>query len=98
MIISELSYLEVVEETGIAGAGGTRFFTKIDKNVDIDVDVDVNVDKYVNAEVDLDGNLATSEGSADAFGKNTLTEVEVFAQTTSGSSESFGSALAATGG
>ncbi len=96
MNISELSYLEVVEETGIAGAGGVYFDSDVYKNVKIDVDVKVDVKKDVYTDVDLDDNLATAEASADAHGPNTLSETEAFAQTTDHYSESFSSALAAT--
>ncbi len=96
MNISELSYLEVVEETGIAGAGGVKFDSVVKKDVDLDKDVYLDVDKDVDVKVNVKGNLATAEGSADAFGKDTVAEVDVFVQTTDYSSEAYGEALAAT--
>ena len=96
MNISELSYLEVVEETGIAGAGGVYFDSVVKKDVDLDKDVYLDVDKYVHSKVDLKGNLATAEASADAYGKDTLAEADTFAQTTDYSSEAYSEALAAT--
>lgn len=48
--------------------GQVNFDTDIDKNVDITKTVFLDVDKTVNADVDIDGRLATAEASADAIG------------------------------
>ena len=95
MIISDLNYLESVEEE-IFGGGGVNFDSFVEKDVDIDVDVDIDIDKDVDTDVVIDDNLATAEATADAFGNNTLAEVETAAQTTAFSSEAFSSAIAAT--
>ena len=96
MNISELNYLEAVAEAGIAGAGGVTFDHYIDKDVKIDVDVNYDVKKDVDIKVDVDGNLATAEAAADAYGYDTISETEAYAQTTYYSSESFSSAIAGT--
>ena len=95
MIISDLNYLETVNEE-VYGAGGVYFDSYVRKNVDIDVDVDVDIDKDVDVWVDIKGHLATAEASADAWGDNTLAETEAFAQTTDKYSEAFSMATAAT--
>ena len=46
--------------------GSVFFNTDVNKDVDIDKDVNLNVNKDVFSFVDLQGNLATAEASADA--------------------------------
>lgn len=97
MNISDLKYLRVVDvNSDIFGAGGTNFNTNVKKNVDIKKKVDFNIKKDVKSKVDIKGNLATAQASADALGNNTLTEIDLFTQTTDKSSESFGESLSAT--
>jgi hypothetical protein len=96
MKIVDLSFLENIEGSNILGSTGVNIRTRIDKNVDIKKNVKLNVDKFVRSIADPKGNLATAEASADAFGKDTLAETDVFTQTTDRSSESFAEALSAT--
>ena len=48
--------------------GQVNFNTEIDKNVDIFKVVTLDVFKTVDADVDIEGRLATAEASADALG------------------------------
>jgi hypothetical protein len=81
----------------VTAAGLVDFTTLVFKAVDILVDVNVNIDKNVSSFVDITGNLATAEASADAIGFDTLSETESFAQVISGEfSQSFSSSVAAT--
>ncbi len=64
----------------VTAAGVVNFSTNVLKNVDIVVTVDLDIDKDVSSTVDVLGNLATAEASADAFGFDTLSETETFAQ------------------
>ena len=48
--------------------GQVNFITDIDKDVDINKDVFLDVLKTVNADVNIQGRLATAEASADALG------------------------------
>ena len=48
--------------------GAVTFSTTVDKTVDISKTVNLTVNKTVAATVDVDGNLATAEASADAVG------------------------------
>ena len=79
MIISDLNYLESVDEE-IFGGGGVTFNSNVDKNIDLYKEVYLDVYKDVYSYVDVYGNLATSEASADAYGKDTLAETDTFAQ------------------
>lgn len=81
---------------GITAAGGTHFDTSIFKQVFETKQVFLDVFKNVYSNVQVRNNLATAEGSADAFGSNSLSEVSVFSQTTPFSSESFAQAVSAT--
>ena len=80
--------------------GNVFFNTQIDKDVDIDKNVNLNVNKDVFSTVDLQGNLATAEASADAIDPNgnaegLLAETDTFAQVTEDGAFSFSEALAA---
>ena len=80
--------------------GNVFFVTDVNKNVDINKDVDLDVDKNVFSNVDLQGNLATAEASADAIGATDffgglLAETDTFAQVTEDGAFSFSEALAA---
>ena len=78
--------------------GTVIFNTDVTKTVDIDKTVNLTVNKDVFAEVDLTGNLATAEASADAIGENAdglLAETDTFAQVTEFGAFSFSEALAA---
>jgi hypothetical protein len=87
MIISDLNYLEVVnQETGIVGGGGVQFNSNIKKKKDIDVDININIKKKVKAKADFKGNFSFVEGVSDAQGKNTFTEIEGGTQTVAGKS------------
>ncbi len=83
----------------VTAAGVVDFDTNVVKLVDIDVNVDLLIDKDVTSTVDILGNLATAEASADAFGLNTLSETETFAQAVEFTlSQSFSQSTAAAGG
>lgn len=97
MIISDLNYLESADSSAIVGSGGTNFNTNIKKNVDIKENIQIWINKDVNSYVNIKGNLATGQASADAFGENTLAETNVFVQSTDYSSESYSSGVAGTG-
>lgn len=78
--------------------GTVNFNTDVDKTVDITKNVFLTVDKFVTSFVDLQGNLATAEASADAIGANAeglLAETDTFAQVTEDGAFSFSEALAA---
>ena len=102
MIISDLNYLEVINEAGVYGAG-----ISVDKDVDIDVDVDldfdtditldkdVNVDVSIDSDVDVSGNAANLTFEVTAIGGNTLAEGDVSVVVTDGLSEVSGSLIAA---
>lgn len=92
----EPTKLTAAQMDGITAAGGTFFDTFIRKQVFETKQVFLNIAKNVNSNVGVRGNLATAEGSADAFGANSLSEVSVFSQTTPFSSESFAQAVSAT--
>ncbi|NER28277.1 MAG: hypothetical protein F6J89_11745 [Symploca sp. SIO1C4] len=82
MIISNLSYLEVVEESNVVGAGYYKnFAADVDVDLDIYSDVDLDFDKYVdtnvNADVDVTGNSAFFFGEATALGDNSTAELDV---------------------
>ncbi|NBD15476.1 MAG: hypothetical protein GVY04_04825 [Cyanobacteria bacterium] len=91
MIISDLNYLESVDEEIFGGKG-----INIDSNFDLDKDVDsdVNVDETFNKAVNLDlsglsGNGAEVLGSSDAQGNDTFSSIIFGTQTNSSASESF---------
>lgn len=96
MFITDLNHLEVVD-ANVAGAGGVYFNSRIYKDVNINEKIKIDIDKKVNSFVDIKGNLATAQSSADAYGSNTLAETNTFVQTTPYSSESYSSGVAGTG-
>ncbi|MGH6946702.1 MAG: hypothetical protein ACREDZ_05190 [Kiloniellales bacterium] len=92
----EPTKLTAAQMDGITAAGGTHFDTFIRKQVFETKQVFLDIFKNVDSNVRVRNNLATAEGSADAFGSNSLSEVSVFSQTTPFSSESFAQAVSAT--
>ncbi len=85
MIISDLNYLEVVnQETGIVGGHDFHFDKKVESDVtniinfdtNIDFDKNKNVDIYVNSDLNINGNLSELVADVEAIGKDTLVEVE----------------------
>ncbi|WP_144054272.1 hypothetical protein [Pleurocapsa sp. PCC 7319] len=98
MIISDLNYLESVEEEIFGGQGiniNSNF--NLDKDVDANVDVDETFNKTVDLDLDgLDGNGAEVLGTADAQGNNTFTSIIFGVQTEDDVSESFVNASAFT--
>jgi len=75
--------------------GMVNFATNVVKTVDINKTVNLNVEKSVTSEVDIQGCLATAEGSADALGPNALAEVDTFAQCDDLGAYAFAESLAA---
>ncbi|NEO29975.1 MAG: hypothetical protein F6K36_05895 [Symploca sp. SIO3C6] len=101
MIISDLSYLEVVEESKIVGGGYYKDFTfNVDGDVDINVDVNLDFDKDVfvdvDAYVDITGTSAFAFGEATALGDNATAEVNLVTFTSDDVAEATGSAYSAT--
>ena len=104
MIISDLNYLEVINETSVFGAGGG---VTVDKDVDIDVDTDLDTDVDIdinkdldadlnfNSSVDVTGNLATITFDATGIGNNTVSEADISVVATEGLSEVSGSIFVA---
>ena len=95
MIISDLNYLEAVEGNTVVGGD---FDFDISKDIEVDVDIyeNVDIDKDVNSVVYVEGNLATAESSANAFGGNTLTETFSLTYTDGHQSHSNSLAISAT--
>jgi hypothetical protein len=91
MILSDLNYLEIVDqETGIVGGRGVQTNSDIRKRKDLAVRNRIDIDKRVNARANFNGNFAFVEGTADARGRDTFTEIEGGTQTEENrSSESF---------
>ena len=83
---------------GVTAAGMVEFNTNVIKFVDIDKTVDLTVVKNVDADVDIDGRLATAEASADALGFDALAETDTFAQVDEFGAFAFSESLAATEG
>ena len=80
----------------VTAAGEVIFNTDVDKTVDIAKNVNLNVSKTVLSSVDLTGNLATAEASADAIEfENNLAEVDTFAQVDATGAFAFAESLAA---
>ena len=82
----------------VTAAGTVEFNTNVIKFVDIDKTVDLTVVKNVDADVDIDGRLATAEASADALGFDALAETDTFAQVDEFGAFAFSESLAATEG
>ena len=80
----------------VTAAGMVDFNTNVIKFVDIDKTVDLTVVKNVDADVDIDGRLATAEASADALGFDALAETDTFAQVDEFGAFAFSESLAAT--
>jgi len=77
-------------------AGGTvEFDTNVFKEVTINKVVQLNVLKTVDADVDIEGRLATAEASADALGFDALAETDTFAQVDETGAFAFSESLAA---
>ena len=95
MIISDLNYLETTEGNAVIGGD---FDFDISKDIDVYVDIHENLDikKDVYSNVYLEGNLATAESSANAFGNNTLTETFSLTYTDGNQSHSNSLAISAT--
>ena len=95
MIISDLNYLETTEGNAVVGGD---FDFDISKDIEVDVDIyeNVDIDKDVNSVVYVEGNLATAESSANAFGGNTLTETFSLTYTDGHQSHSNSLAISAT--
>ncbi|MGB3536037.1 MAG: hypothetical protein WBA13_21295, partial [Microcoleaceae cyanobacterium] len=74
MIISDLNYLEVINETSIVGGISVNKDVDIDVNTDLDTDVDIDINKDLdadlnfNSDVDISGNLATVTFDVTAIG------------------------------
>lgn len=86
MIISDLNYLEEVNnETKVVGGNFVGFNKNLDSNIstDFEFDVDINIDKDSDVDVNVfsdanvDGNIAEIAFDAEAFGTDTLVDVEV---------------------
>lgn len=89
----------VLSETAldkVTAAGAVVFNTNILKNVNIEKFVFLDVEKDVDADVNIDGRLATAEASADALGFDALAETDTFAQVDSSGAFAFSESLAAT--
>lgn len=79
----------------VTAAGMVDFDTNIVKNVSINKIVTLDVLKVVDADVDIDGRLATAEASADALGEDALAETDTFAQVDDTGAFAFSESLAA---
>lgn len=107
MIISDLNYLEEVNQEN-AVVGGAGIIT-VDKDVSFsttveqtfDVDVDVNIDKDINANLDsavnITGNFASLTFDVTASGNNSFTEGDFSIVTTGNLSELSGTFTSAVG-
>ena len=74
MIISELNYLEAVDqETQVVGAGFSDA-VKFKKDIKVDKDIYVNIYKNVKSYARPYGNLGEAEAAANAYGYDTLSE------------------------
>ena len=85
MIISDLNYLENTSEEVIGGFNSSSSFNLKEK---------LTVTKTVVSNLTVKGNLATSEGDANATGSNTLTQSILAASANEGNSSSGGFVLA----
>ncbi|AVH71034.1 hypothetical protein [Nostoc sp. 'Lobaria pulmonaria (5183) cyanobiont'] len=87
MIISDLNYLENTSEEVIGG---------FNRSSSSNFNETLTVKKTVESNLTVKGNLATSEGDAQAIGSNTVTQSILGASTTPRSSNSGGFVLAGT--
>lgn len=95
-VVAEPFTLDEGQMDSVTAAGSVNFDTNVVKLVDIDKTVDLVVNKNVVSTVDIDGNLATAEASADSIDfENNLAETDTFAQVSSLGAFSFSEALAA---
>lgn len=85
MIISDLQYLEISEETIEGGRRSRYSFYENDK---------IKVDLYVDA--DISDNTAVVTGNSYAYGNNTFTKIDFTTKTTPYSSSSSVYAVSAT--
>ncbi len=91
MIISDLNYLESVDEEIFGGLGININSTFVlDKDVESNVDINETFNKTVVLDLTgLNGNGAEVLGSADAQGNNTFSSIIFGTQTNENASESF---------
>lgn len=82
MKISDLNYLEVVNQETESISGGGDIAFNVFKNVDLNKDVDLNIDKFININVDIDNPAAFAEADAEAFGDNPFAETDAFTYVT----------------
>lgn len=106
MIISDLSYLEVVEESKVVGGrGGVNVSKDVDIEVDVDLDFDSNTDLDVDKDVDIDfdsnvdisGNFGSVIGDVTAIGNDAVAEIDFAITVTDGLAEASISAIGAVG-
>ncbi|BAZ40661.1 hypothetical protein NIES4101_66220 [Calothrix sp. NIES-4101] len=97
MIISDLNLLETVEASAVIGGGGVNFKSKIEFDKNVKIKQDFKIKSKLDSDVDVDGNYAGADATADAFGKDTFSYTITGAQVNAGkSSESFSQSVAAT--
>ena len=106
MIISDINYIKSTKEEVFGGSWGTHVHVdkdikveadfKFDAKVDIDIKKDVDIKVDVKSDVDLDDNYAQLTFDAEAIGKKTLVEADVFVLTTNNMSAVGGLITAAT--
>ncbi|NEO99148.1 MAG: hypothetical protein F6K58_10780 [Symploca sp. SIO2E9] len=96
MIISDLSYLEVVEESNVVGGyGGVNVTKDVDIEVDVDlnfdanvdVDIDKDIDVNLDSTVDITGNFAQVIGDVTAIGNDSFAEIDFAVTVTDGLAE-----------
>jgi hypothetical protein len=86
MIISDLNVMESIEDAAVIG-GTSKWDNK---------EYTKEYDNYFKSRVNLKGNFASASFEAVAVGPNTFTDGSAIARTTSNSSISSGTAIAAT--
>lgn len=105
MIISDLSYLEVVEESNVVGASGV--YVNKDVNIDVNVNQDFDSDVYLDVDkdvyidfdsyVNISGNFGSVIGDATAIGDNSVAEIDFAVTVTDDLAEASVTAIAAVG-
>jgi hypothetical protein len=93
MIINDLNVMESVEGAAVIGGAG-----KPSGSVKVDRNFTTRIDNSVKTRADIQGNTASGDFGADAYGRDTFTDGYVRVKTTPGSSSSHGGAIAVTGG
>ena len=94
MNISELNYLEVVnQEADIRGGGLLHETVRVDKDVDINKDVKIDVDKMFKTFSFVKGNVADAEAAATAHGWDSNAETLTITQTDPYSSAAYSESL-----